>query len=133
MRCGDELARGFDRVALQHAMPAGAARNALDCALFDLEAKRRGQRAHALAGLPPPLPLVTAYTISLAGPEEMAEAAAQARARPLLKVKLGGRGDPARIAAVRRAAPAAELIVDANEAWQPEELLGTLPPAPTQA
>ena len=64
-------------------MPAGAARNALDCALFDLEAKRGGQPAHALAGLPPPQPLVTAYTISLASPEAMAAAAAQGRRRPL--------------------------------------------------
>ena len=75
----DAIARGLDRQGLQSAMPPGAARNALDCALFDLEAKRRGQPAYALAGLPPPQPLVTAFTISLASPEMMAEAAAQAR------------------------------------------------------
>ena len=92
------------------------------------------QPAYALAGLPAPQPLVTAYTISLASPEAMAEATAQAAARPLLKVKLGGRGDPARIAAVRRAAPAAELIVDANEAWEPaRSRWQTSPPAPTPA
>jgi L-alanine-DL-glutamate epimerase-like enolase superfamily enzyme len=121
-----DIARGLDRDGLQGAMPAGAARNALDCALFDHEAKRSRTHAHTLAGLAPPQPLVTAYTISLASPEGMAEAAARAAARPLLKVKLGGPGDPARIAAVRRAAPSAELIVDANEAWEPRDLAANL-------
>ena len=111
------LARGLDRAALQRMLPAGAARNALDCAFWDIEAKRAGQPVHTLAGLPPPRPLVTAYTISLATPEEMARAAEQAADRALLKVKLGGRDDRARIAAVRRAAPKAALIVDANEGW----------------
>ena len=114
---GAALAEGLDRQALQAAMPAGAARNALDCALWDLEAKRGGQPVHALAGLAAPRALVTAYTISLGAPDAMAAAAAQAAARKLLKVKLGGEGDAARIAAVRTAAPTAELIVDANEAW----------------
>jgi L-alanine-DL-glutamate epimerase-like enolase superfamily enzyme len=122
----DALARGLDRNALQPAMPAGAARNALDCALFDLEAKRSGQPAYKIAGLPVPKPLVTAYTISLGTPEAMAEASARAAHRPLLKIKLGGAGDPARIAAVRRAAPNASLIVDANEAWSVEDLPGHL-------
>ena len=112
-----EIARGLDRAALQHAMPPGAARNALDCALWDLAAKRSGRPAHELAALPPLQPLTTAYTISLAAPEVMAAAAAKAAARTLLKIKLGGAGDPARIAAVRRAAPRAQLIVDANEGW----------------
>jgi L-Ala-D/L-Glu epimerase / N-acetyl-D-glutamate racemase len=116
------LARGLDRLDLQRAMPAGAARNALDCAFWDLEAKRSGQPVHALAGLAPPRPLTTAYTLSLGTPEEMAGAAARAADRALLKVKLGGDGDPARIRAVRLAAPRAELIVDANEAWRPEHL-----------
>jgi L-Ala-D/L-Glu epimerase len=117
------LRDGMDHTALQAALPAGAARNALDCALWDLEAKRTGRRAYELAALPPPKPLVTAYTISLADPEAMAQAAAQASARPLLKVKLGGAGnDVARIAAVRRAAPKAELIVDANEGWSADDL-----------
>ena len=111
------LRSGLDRATLQAALPAGAARNALDCALWDLEAKRTGRRAYQLAALPPPKPLVTAYTISLADPPTMARAAECALARPLLKVKLGAANDAERIAAVRRAAPKAELIVDANEGW----------------
>jgi L-alanine-DL-glutamate epimerase-like enolase superfamily enzyme len=114
---GNRLAFGFDRSALQQAMPAGAARNALDCAFWDIEAKRAGQPAHALAGLPAPQPLTTAYTISLGTPQAMAEAARAASARKLLKIKLGAPGDPERIAAVRAAAPQSELIVDANEGW----------------
>jgi len=120
------LAGELDRVALQHAMAAGAARNALDCALWDLAAKRAGQPVHVLAGLPPPLPLTTALTISLAAPAAMAEAAAKASARALLKIKLGGDGDPERVAAVRRAAPRAELIVDANESWSARNLADNL-------
>jgi L-Ala-D/L-Glu epimerase / N-acetyl-D-glutamate racemase len=112
-----EVAGGLDRETLQHALPAGAARNALDCAFIDLEAKRAGRPAHACLGLPAPQPRLTAYTISLGTPESMAAAATAAAARPLLKVKLGGAGDVERIAAVRKAAPAAELIVDANEGW----------------
>ncbi len=108
---------GIDRNALQTEMPPGAARNALDCALWDLEAKASGQRIWDLLGLDAPRALDTAYTISLGTPQVMAEAAARAAHRPLLKIKLGGDGDEARIAAVRRAAPNAELIVDANEAW----------------
>jgi L-alanine-DL-glutamate epimerase-like enolase superfamily enzyme len=118
----EKVCDGLDRAALQTAMPAGAARNALDCALWDLEAKRAGLRAYELAGLPMPRPLVTAYTISLGTPDQMAARAAKAADRALLKVKLGGDGDPERIRAVRGAAPNAELIVDANEAWTPENL-----------
>jgi L-Ala-D/L-Glu epimerase len=117
-----DIGGGLDRVGLQSAMAPGAARNALDCALWDLEAKRAGRPAHALAGLAAPRPLTTAYTISLAAPDAMAQAAAAARDRPLLKVKLGGEDDGARIAAVRSAAPRAELIVDANEGWTPDTL-----------
>ena len=120
------VAAGLDRQALQRAMPAGAARNALDCAFWDLEAKRAGRPAHALAGLPPPSPLTTAYTISLGAPDVMAEAARKAAARKLLKVKLGGEGDGARIRAVRAAAPQAELIVDANESWRAGTLAANL-------
>ncbi len=111
------LHAGLDRPGLQTAMPAGAARNALDCALLDLEAKTAGRRVWDLLGCPAPTPCTTAFTISLGAPEAMAEAAARAAHRPLLKVKLGGDGDGARIAAVRAAAPCSDLIVDANEAW----------------
>jgi len=119
---GGEIARGLDRGGLQEVMRAGAARNALDCAFWDLAAKRAGRCVHELAGLPPLKPLVTAYTISLATPEDMAAQAAKAASRALLKVKLGGADDPARILAVRRAAPQAKLIVDANEAWTADML-----------
>jgi len=120
------LASSLTRQALQSAMPAGAARNALDCALWDHEAKATGQPVHALAGLAAPRALVTAYTISLGTPDAMAQAARKASARKLLKVKLGGEGDAARIAAVRAAAPNAELIVDANESWRADNLAGNL-------
>jgi L-alanine-DL-glutamate epimerase-like enolase superfamily enzyme len=120
------LERGLDRLALQAAMPAGAARNALDCAFWDLAAKQTGRRVYALAGLEAPKPRVTAFTISLAAPAAMAEAAERAAARPLLKVKLGGDDDGKRIAAVRRAAPKAELIVDANEGWNDGNLAQNL-------
>src|SRR5260370_4491271 len=103
-------------------MPPGAARNALDCALLDLEAKNRGQRVWSLLGRPAPSACITAYTISLASPEGMAAATVKAAHRPLLKIKLGGDGDGKRTAAVRRAAPQSELIVDANEAWTPANL-----------
>jgi L-alanine-DL-glutamate epimerase-like enolase superfamily enzyme len=116
------ISQGLDRKALQAALPAGAARNALDCALWDLAAKRAGRPVHALAGLPAPRPLVTAYTISLGSPDEMATAAAKASERTVLKVKLGAPGDAERLAAVRAAAPNAELIVDANEGWTPADL-----------
>ena len=115
------LVAGLDRLGLQGAMPSGAARNALDCAFWDLEAKRAGRRVHELAGLAAPRPLTTAFTISLAAPAVMADAAGKVAARPLLKIKLGGDlsdgGDAARISAVRAAAPNSTLIVDANEGW----------------
>ena len=118
----EPIAQGLDRAALQAAMPAGAARNALDCALLDFEAKSSGRRAWSLLGRPAPRPCTTAFTISLGTPEAMAVATAKAAHRPLLKIKLGGDGDDARIAAVRKAAPESELIVDANEAWTPDNL-----------
>jgi L-alanine-DL-glutamate epimerase-like enolase superfamily enzyme len=121
---------GLDRIALQSAMPPGAARNALDCAFWDFEAKRAGKRVYELLGLPAPRPVVTAFTISLADPNTMAQATARAGTRELLKIKLGGDGknggDPARIAAVRKAAPNAALIVDANEGWTPANLANNL-------
>src|SRR3954471_17104439 len=110
------LRKGLSREALQRALPAGAARNALDCALLDLEAKTRGQRAWELLSGPPPRPCTTAFTISVGTPEAMAAATAEAADRPLLKIKLGGDGDGERIAAVRSQAPESELLVDANEA-----------------
>jgi L-alanine-DL-glutamate epimerase-like enolase superfamily enzyme len=116
------VSRGLDRQALQAAMPAGAARNALDCALIDLEAKTGGKRVWDLLGRRSPQACTTAYTISLGSPEVMAEATAKAAHRRLLKIKLGGDGDDRRIAAVRKAAPDSELIVDANEAWTPANL-----------
>lgn len=122
----EPLAGGMDRIALQGRMPAGAARNALDCALADLEAKRAGRRIWNLLGRPAPEPRTTAYTISLGTPEAMAEAASKAAHRALLKIKLGGDGDGARIAAVRKAAPGSELIVDANEAWTEDNLAANL-------
>ncbi|WP_420132173.1 dipeptide epimerase, partial [Rhodopseudomonas sp.] len=120
------LLHGLGRTELQSAMPPGAARNALDCALLDLDAKLSGRRAWDVLGVPAPCAATTAYTISLGTPEAMAEATTKAAARPLLKIKLGGDGDADRIAAVRRAAPKAELIVDANEAWTPDNLVRNL-------
>ncbi len=114
------------RAELLQRMPAGAARNALDCALWDWEAKRTGRRAATLAGLPAPRPVTTAYTISLGAPEEMAAKAAAARATPLLKLKLGGAaengGDAERMRRVRAACPGTRLVADANEGWTPEAL-----------
>jgi L-alanine-DL-glutamate epimerase-like enolase superfamily enzyme len=125
-RLAPAIANGLDRDDLAALLPAGAARNAIDCALWDLAAKRSRRPAYELAGIPTPEPLVTAFTISLASPEMMAEAAAAAAARPLLKVKLGAPGDPARIAAVRAAAPDSALIVDANEGWTAANLMDNL-------
>jgi L-Ala-D/L-Glu epimerase / N-acetyl-D-glutamate racemase len=117
------LEHGLGRAALQGALPPGAARNALDCAYWDVNAKQAGRRVHELAGLGLPEPLTTAYTISLGTVAAMAEAAERAALRPLLKVKLGGGADDGkRIAAVRQAAPRAELIVDANEGWSADDL-----------
>jgi L-alanine-DL-glutamate epimerase-like enolase superfamily enzyme len=118
----DLVAGGLDRTALQAAMPPGAARNALDCALADLEAKRSSRRVWNLLGRPEPRACITAYTISLGSPEAMAAAAAKVAHRELLKIKLGADGDAMRIAAVRKAAPKSELIVDANEAWTRDNL-----------
>lgn len=116
----DSFSGQRDRDALRHAMPPGAARNAIDCALWDLEAKQSGVSVASQLGLTSPRALLTAYTLSLGTPESMEEAARIAAHRPLLKVKLGGDGDRARIAAVRRGAPKSRIIVDANEAWSEE-------------
>lgn len=107
----------FDRAALQGLLPAGAARNAVDCALWDLEAKQAGKRVWELAGLPAPRPEITAYTLSLAEPDEMRAQAEKNAHRPLLKIKLGTPDDMARLEAVRAGAPLSRIIVDANEGW----------------
>ncbi|MBB5220573.1 L-alanine-DL-glutamate epimerase-like enolase superfamily enzyme [Amaricoccus macauensis] len=117
----------FDRAALQSLLPAGAARNAVDCALWDCEAKRAGRRVWDLAGLPAPGPEITAYTLSLDTPDAMRAEAARQASRPLLKIKLGGDGDMARLEAVRDGAPAARIIVDANEGWTPESYAALAP------
>lgn len=120
------LASGLDRAALQSRMPPGAARNALDCALWDLEAKETGVPVPVRAGLSPLAPVETAFTLSLDTPQAMAIAARAAR-RPLLKLKLGGGAqDQERLAAIRAAVPQARLIVDANEGWAPEDLAAHL-------
>ncbi len=110
----------FDRAELQGLLPAGAARNAVDCALWDLEANKAGCRVWELAGLPEPGPEITAYTLSLAEPEEMQAQAARNAHRPLLKIKLGTPDDMARLEAVRAGAPVSRIIVDANEGWSAE-------------
>jgi len=107
------------RAELQAALPAGAARNAVDCALWDWEAKKAGKRVWELVGLPAPAPVITAYTLSLDTPEKMEQQAAKHSQRPLLKIKLGGEGDMARLEAVRKGAPDTRIIVDANEGWTP--------------
>jgi L-alanine-DL-glutamate epimerase-like enolase superfamily enzyme len=112
-----DLKNGLDRVALQDRLPPGAARNALDCAFWDLEAKRTGTPVWRLAGLAEPRPAATAYTISLGAPEALREKAAENADRPLLKIKLGADGDLQRVRAARAGAPNARLIVDANEGW----------------
>ncbi|MDR3506449.1 MAG: dipeptide epimerase [Caulobacteraceae bacterium] len=120
-----EAGCGLD--ALQSVMPPGAARNALDCALWDLRAKQTGVRAWAQAGLAAPAPVTTAFTLSLASPEVMGAAAHAARDRPILKLKIGGADDLERVAAVRHAAPAARLIVDGNEGLSFDDLKRLLP------
>jgi L-alanine-DL-glutamate epimerase-like enolase superfamily enzyme len=117
-----DLEGGLTREALQAAMPAGAARNAVDCALWDLEAKTRGHRAHLQFCHMLPRPVVTAMTISLGDPEEMAAQARASAHRPLLKVKVGGGNDYARIHAVASAAPNSRIILDANEGWTDENI-----------
>ncbi len=113
------LAEGLDRMGLQKALPPGAARNALDCAFWDLAAKQAGCRVWELLGQPKLRPVVTAYTLSFDSAEKMGEAAAREAERPLLKLKLAGPDNIDRIAAVRAQAPRARIILDANEGWTP--------------
>ena len=105
------------RETLHTLLPAGAARNAVDCALWDLAAKQAGKRVWDLLGVPAPTPEITAYTLSLDTPDAMQAQAAKHAARPLLKIKLGTPDDMARLEAVRRGAPRSRIIVDANEGW----------------
>jgi L-Ala-D/L-Glu epimerase len=120
---------GLNRDTLQSALPPGAARNALDCAFWDIDAKRAYCSVAELAGLGAVPPLVTAFTLDFDTPDKMAEQAAANRARPLLRLELGGDGDVERVRAVREAAPAARLIVDANESWNEAQLTVFMPAA----
>ena len=113
---------GIGHLEIPALLAPHAARNALDCALWDLRAKQAGKPVWQLAGLPEPKPVVTAYTLSLDTPDAMGEAAAKASARPLLKLKLGRAGDAERLRLIRRNAPESRLIVDANEGWSAENL-----------
>ncbi|MEQ8282864.1 MAG: dipeptide epimerase [Parvibaculum sp.] len=118
------ISDGLTREELQRAIPRGAARNAIDCAMWDLEARQAQCPVWKLAGLTEPGPVTTAYTLSLAAPDAMREAARENTHRPLLKLKLGGGPDDiARVEAVRDGAPNATLIVDANEGWKADDVL----------
>jgi L-alanine-DL-glutamate epimerase-like enolase superfamily enzyme len=118
---------GLNRDTLQQALPPGAARNALDCAFWDIDAKRAYRSVAELAGLGAVPPLMTAFTVAFDTPHRMAAQAAANRARPLLIVKLGGDGDVERVRAVRHAVPASRLIVDANESWNEAQLRAFMP------
>lgn len=113
---------GIQRADIPRLRLPHAARNALDCAIWDLEAKKAGKPAWQLAGLPEPKPTFTAYTLSLDTAEAMGKAAAEAAHRPILKLKLGRDGDAERLRQIRRNAPLSRLIVDANEGWNPDNL-----------
>ena len=117
-----EIRRGMDRVDLQDALPPGAARNALDCALWDYDAKRLGVPVWKLAGLDEPLPVTTSFTLGVDEPKAMGKAAKAESDRPVLKLKLAGEGDLKRVSAVRDNAPDARLIVDVNEGWQADQV-----------
>ena len=120
--------KSLDRQKMQRLLPAGAARNALDCASWDLEAKISGKRAWELANIPILPEVETSFTISLDTPAAMAAAARENAAAPILKLKLGGDNvDLARVEAVREAAPAARLLIDANESWSPEHFREVAP------
>lgn len=123
-----ELEAGLERATLQQRLPAGAARNAIDCALWDLAAKQTRRPVWQLAGLSAPQPLITAYTLAIDTPAALAGAARGQAQRPLIKLKLAGDGeDLARVEAVHANAPECALIVDANEAWQPADYRALAP------
>ena len=121
------ISSGLNRDTLQSAMPPGAARNALDCAFWDMDAKRAYCSVADLAGLGVATPVVTAFTLDFDTPDKMAEQASANRSRPLLRLELGGDGVIERVRAVRQAAPAARLIVDANEGWNERQLREFMP------
>ena len=121
------IAQADDPIAALQDHPAGAARNALDCALWDLRAKTLSRPVWDMLGLDAPTAITTAFTLSLEDPDVMREKAARESARPLLKIKLGGEGDLARLEAVREGAPNAEIIVDANEGWSAESYADIAP------
>ena len=121
------IASGLNRDTLQSALPPGAARNALDCAFWDMDAKRAYRSVADLAGLGAMTPVVTAFTLDFDTPDKMAEQANAHRTRPLLRLELRGDGDVERVRAVRQAAPAARLIVDANESWNERQLSEFMP------
>lgn len=127
-RMRSAIETGVTRQELQDLLPAGAARNALDCALWDLEAKASGRPVWELAGLAPPVPSITAETIVIDTPEAMAAAAARLADRPLLKIKVDADAVIERVGAVREAAPLARLIVDANEGWTGELMMQVCEP-----
>ena len=117
------IENGATQKNLLELLPAGAARNAVDCALWDLQAKQKGQPVWRLLNLPEPQPVTTAYTLGLDTPDAMKKAAEENAHRPLLKIKLGREGDSARLAAIRQGAPNSRLIVDANEGWQADQAI----------
>lgn len=121
------ISEGMTRTELQTALPVGTARNALDCAMWDLEAKSGNTTVWQLAGLSKPTPVTTCFTLSLESPEKMLAAATKSKAMPLLKIKLGGDGDLERLQAVREGAPESQLVVDANEGWSVEDYLRLAP------
>lgn len=124
MAVGPQLGAGLDRAGLQTLLPAGAARNAIDSALWDLEARRSGQNLSALLHIAMPQTITTAQTVSIGTPDQMAASAAALweKGARLLKVKLDDHLLTERIVAIREAAPQALLIVDANESWRSEGL-----------
>jgi L-Ala-D/L-Glu epimerase / N-acetyl-D-glutamate racemase len=124
----ESIQKNLDRQSLQEVLPAGAARNALDCALWDLEANASGKRVWELANVPIVSDVKTSFTISLDRPEKMRAAAKGNANLPILKLKLGGDNlDLERVEAVREAAPEARLFIDANESWSPEQYQEIVP------
>ena len=116
----ESLPADIDKETLQDTLPPGAARNAVDCALWDFECKKRDQRIWKIAGIQVPEQRITAYTLSLDEPKNMFKQAHKNSNRPLLKIKLGTPNDMPRLEAVRKGAPNSEIIVDANEGWDAE-------------